>query len=55
MTPEMLETIREESTYHEAGHAIVMAWLKLPFIYVTVVPDEEYGALGRVQGQQKNF
>ena len=26
----------EQTPHHEAGHAIVMAWLKLPFVELTI-------------------
>jgi hypothetical protein len=36
----------EQTAHHEAGHAIVMAWLKLPFDDVTIEEDEERGTAG---------
>jgi hypothetical protein len=56
MTPEeILKKIKEESAFHEAGHAVAMAWLSLPFIHVIVVSDEVYGALGRVHCSPGRF
>ena len=37
----------EQTPHHEAGHAVVMAWLKLPFIDLAMEEDEE----GEMAGQ----
>jgi hypothetical protein len=37
----------EQTPHHEAGHAVVMAWLKLPFVDLTMEEDEE----GEMAGQ----
>ena len=38
----------EQTPYHEAGHAVVMAWLKLPSVDLTVQEDEEGETAGQV-------
>jgi hypothetical protein len=37
----------EQTPHHEAGHAVVMAWLKLPFVDLTLEEDAE----GETAGQ----
>ncbi len=42
-------TKREWGTaYHEAGHAVAAYELRLPFRYVTIIPDEEKMTLGHI-------
>jgi hypothetical protein len=38
----------EQTPHHEAGHAVVMAWLKLPFVDLTMEEDEEGEMAGQV-------
>jgi hypothetical protein len=38
----------EQTPHHEAGHAVVMAWLKLPFVDLTMEADEEGETAGQV-------
>ena len=38
----------EQTPHHEAGHAVVMAWLKLPFVDLTMEEDEEGETVGQV-------
>src|SRR3984957_179905 len=38
----------EQTPHHEAGHAVVMAWLKLPFVDLTMEDDEEGETAGQV-------
>lgn len=37
----------EQTPHHEAGHAVVMAWLKLAFVDLTTEEDEEGETAGR--------
>ena len=37
-----------EIAYHEAGHAVVSIFLKVPFEYVTILPTPEENSLGHV-------
>ena len=37
------------TAYHEAGHAVLSWYLRLPFMYVTVLSDKESGTLGHVR------
>jgi ATP-dependent Zn protease len=36
------------TAYHEAGHAVAAYELRLPFRYVTIIPDEEKMTLGHI-------
>jgi hypothetical protein len=38
-----------EGTYHEAGHAIMYAYLRLPFYSVTIKSDAEGGHTGKLR------
>ncbi len=38
----------EQTPHHEAGHAIVMAWLKLSLVELTIEDDEEGETTGQV-------
>ena len=38
----------EQTPHHEAGHAVVMAWLKLPLVDLTIEEDEEGETAGQV-------
>ena len=38
----------EQTPHHEAGHAVVMAWLKLPLVDLTMEEDEEGETAGQV-------
>src|SRR5437016_2249213 len=39
----------QRTAYHEAGHAVAASWLRVPFRYVTIVPDEQDGSLGHIR------
>jgi hypothetical protein len=38
----------EQTPHHEAGHAVVMAWLKLPLVDLTTEEEEEGETTGQV-------
>ena len=45
----------EQTPHHEAGHAVVMAWLKLPFVGLTMEKDEEGEMAGEVPLLPKTY
>jgi hypothetical protein len=45
----------EQTPHHEAGHAVVMAWLKLPFVDLTMEKDEEGETAGQVSLLPENY
>ncbi len=49
-TDECRAQMREETAYHEAGHAVATYVLGQPFEYVTIVPDAAGGSFGHVEG-----
>ncbi len=50
--PKRRLTRLERTAYHEAGHVVAHCLLRLPFAYVTIVPDEE--CLGHVHGTESS-